>query len=92
MTILGKQRLFKFLKRHTTATGTVSAWMKEVQSAEWQTTHDIKERYASASFLADNVVIFNLKGKHYRIKTKVAYKNQVVVVIKIGTHSDYDDW
>lgn len=66
--------------------------MKEVQSAEWQTTHDIKERYASASFLADNVVIFNLKGKHYRIKTKVAYKNQVVVVIKIGTHSDYDDW
>jgi len=33
--------------------------------ATWATPEAIKDRYASADFLADNRVIFKIKGNHY---------------------------
>ena len=33
------------------------------------------QRYASASFLADNAVIFNVKGNRYRLEVLVAHKD-----------------
>lgn len=61
-----------------------------MQSSNWRTPHDIKERYATASILADCVVIFNVRGNNYRLVVKVAYAAQVVSVRWIGTHADYD--
>ena len=36
-----------------------------------------------ASFPANNRVIFNLKGNKHRLDTKVSFKNQVVLVLRI---------
>jgi len=51
---------------------------------------DIKERYRSASFLADNTVIFNVKGNSFRLEVRIAYKTQVLSVTWVGTHAEYD--
>lgn len=61
-----------------------------MQSSNWRTPHDIKKHYATASILADCVVIFNVRGHNYRLVVKVAYAAQVVSVRWIGTHADYD--
>lgn len=53
---------------------------------------DIKNKYPAASFLADNTVIFNIKGNRYRLVVKVSYKVGVVKVEKIGTHAEYTEW
>jgi len=45
---------------------------------------------ASASFVADTIVIFNIKGNDYRLEASVAYRTGVVVVNWIGTHAEYD--
>jgi len=55
----------KFCRRHANARSTLEAWFKEAQEATWATPEAIKDRYASADFLADNRVIFNIKGNHY---------------------------
>ena len=55
----------------------------------WSTPQDVKESYASASFLADRIVIFNVKGNRYRLGVQVAYNTGVVVVRWAGTHADY---
>jgi mRNA interferase HigB len=51
---------------------------------------DIKNRYRSADFLADNRVIFNIKGNHYRLVVRVKYQNGIAVIEWVGTHSEYD--
>ncbi len=43
---------------------------------------------ASASFLAGNIVIFNVKGNRYRLEVRVAY-NIGGSVLWAGTHAEY---
>ncbi|MDZ7361501.1 MAG: type II toxin-antitoxin system HigB family toxin [candidate division KSB1 bacterium] len=42
--------------------------------------------------MADNRVIFNLKGNKYRLEGKISYKSQVVLVNRIGIHAEYSKW
>ena len=57
----------------------------------WATPQHIKVRYASASFLHGNVVIFNVRGNSYRLEAHVAYRNGIVTVLWAGTHREYDE-
>ena len=66
------------------------AWFGEVLSANWHQSADIKARYASASILKNKLVVFNIKGNHYRLIVAVAYKIGVVYIKFIGTHKEYD--
>jgi mRNA interferase HigB len=92
MKVVGKRTLGDFKRRHADARSHVNAWLCEVEEAEWRSSHDIKARYATASFLADNRVVFNLKGHTYRVDVKVSYVTKVVFVKRIGTHTEYDNW
>ncbi len=40
--------------------------------------------------MADNRVIFDIKGNSYRLVVKVRYQNGLVVVEWVGTHAEYD--
>ncbi len=92
MKVVGRRALEDFKRRHADARSHVDAWLCEVEQAEWRSSHNIRARYATASFLADNRVVFNLKGNSYRLDVKVSYENQVVLVKRIGTHAEYDNW
>ena len=41
-------------------------------------------------FLADNRVVFNIKGNHNRLIVKINYDYQMVWIRFIGTHAEYD--
>jgi len=88
--VIGRDKLQAFGQKHTNAKKTLDAWFHEVDKALWQTPQDIKRRYGSADFLADNRVIFNIKGNHYRLVVKVRYQNGIVAIEWVGTHAEYD--
>jgi mRNA interferase HigB len=92
MKVLGRERIVDFCAREPKAQSGLSSWLLEAESAAWKTPQDIKNRYRSASFLADKRVVFNIGGNKYRLLVKVSYKNQVVLVERVGTHSEYDGW
>jgi len=92
MKVVGKQTLEVFKQRHANVRSQVDAWLAEVENAERDSPNDIKTRFASASFLPNNRVVFNLKGNSYRLDVKVAYKTKVVLVKRIGPHAEYDKW
>jgi mRNA interferase HigB len=92
MKVAGRIHLEEFTRQYSDVRSQVDAWLCEVEEAEWKTPADIKARYAHASFMSDNRVVFNLKGNKYRLDTKISYKNQVVLIVRIGTHKEYDDW
>lgn len=58
--------------------------------SDWKCPQDIRDQYASASFVGKNPVVFNIKGNHYRLIVAVAWRVGVVYVKFIGTHAEYD--
>ena len=90
MRVLGRDKLDTFSRKHADAKKALDAWFGEAQSADWQTSQDIKNRYSSADFLANNRVIFNIKGNHYRLVVKVKYENGIALIEWVGTHAEYD--
>lgn len=89
MKVLGRERLIEFGDKHADCRKWVANWLADVSASRWNTSHDIKARYASASFLAGNIVIFNVRGNEYRMEVKVAYNVGAVTVKWIGTHDQY---
>ena len=50
----------------------------------------VKARYPSASIVAGNRVVFNIKGNDYRLVVKINYEYRMVYVRFVGTHAEYD--
>ena len=89
MVILGTLKLSDFVAKHADARSWINHWRREVENASWQSPQDIKERYASASFLPDKIVVFNVKGNYYRLVVFVDFGRAKVLVKWIGTHAEY---
>lgn len=89
MRLVGREKLDVFSGAHADARSWIENWIFDTEQASWRTPQDIKGAYASASFLAGNVVIFNVKGNHYRLEVSVGYNTGTVVVRWVGTHAEY---
>ena len=68
----------------------LQAWYHDVKHAIWRSLADIKAVYRNASFLAQNRVVFNIKGNKYRLVVAVQYAYGIVFIRFVGTHKDYD--
>jgi len=90
MQLVGLLKLDAFKRTHADSRGPLDAWQTEVGAARWNGPQDIKGRYPSASFLADNRVIFNIKGNTCRLVVKARYQNGIFLIEWIGTHAEYD--
>ena len=90
MKVIAVGTLRDFWARHPDAEQPLKAWYDEAKHAVWRTPQDIRQRYASASFVGHNRVVFNIKGNDYRLVVSVAYHYQAVYVKFIGTHKEYD--
>lgn len=90
MRIVGRERLYAFCAKHADARQWVEAFLHETESLSWVMPQDIKDRFATASFLHGNVVIFNVRGNNYRLEVHVAFRSGVVTVLWVGTHAEYD--
>ena len=75
---------------HRDAEPALTAWYDEARKARWATPADVKAQYANASIIANNRVVFNIKGNDYRLIVAIAYKMQYVFIKFIGTHKHYD--
>jgi mRNA interferase HigB len=77
---------------HHDAKPALEAWLAETEEAEWKTPIDITSRYASASILKEKRVVFNIKGRRYRLLAIIDFQSGIVVIDRIGTHAEYDKW
>jgi mRNA interferase HigB len=89
MKVLGREKLAEFCEKHADCRKWIANWLADASDSRWATSHDIKSRYPSASFLATNIVIFNVRGNEYRMEVQVAYNVGVVTVKWVGTHDQY---
>lgn len=90
MRIVAKRTLLNFIVRHAQDEQALLAWHSEAAKAIWKTLQNIKDQYASASFVGRYGVVFNFKGNDFRLIVAVAYQIGVVSVKFAGTHAEYD--
>lgn len=90
MRVISRRALRTFWEQNRAAEGPLKAWFKEAKEATWTTPAQIKKSYSSASFLAGNRVVFNIKGNAYRLVVAVRYDLGIVFIRFVGTHKDYD--
>lgn len=90
MRVIAKKTLRDFWETHSDSKQQLKAWYQETSKAEWTGTKQIKLEYPSASFLADNRVVFNIKGNYYRLIVRINYDYQMLWIRFIGTHAEYD--
>lgn len=90
MRIISRRILREFWERHPEAASPLQAWFHDAAHSNWNSPADIKAVYHNASFVANNRVIFNIKGNHYRLVVLVLYQHGVVYICFVGTHEEYD--
>ncbi len=90
MRIISKKTLREFWKIHADAEQPLRSWHTKVKLSEWRTSNDIKIDYRNASFIANNRVVFNIKGNTYRLVAAINYDFGIIYIRFVGSHEDYD--
>jgi mRNA interferase HigB len=82
--------LREFWEKHSDSEQQLKSWFQETSNAEWNSPNDIKIEYPSASILSNNRVVFNIKGKKYRLIVRINYDYKMAWIRFVGTHAEYD--
>lgn len=91
MRIISRRTLREFWEAgHGDAEEPLREWAQEVGRASWSSMVDIKRRYAHASIIDSERVVFNIGGNKYRLVVKAAFAHRAMYVKFIGTHAEYD--
>jgi mRNA interferase HigB len=90
MRIIAKKPLREFWERHADAEQALKAWYSDARQADWKSPNDIRQTYATASILANNRVVFNLRGNNYRLVVAMNYDFGIIYIRFIGTHAEYN--
>jgi len=90
MRVLSRSTLRTFWELHPDAEEALKAWYYEASHATWRSPADIKALYRNASIIANNRVVFNIKGNNYRLIAAIRYDSGIVFIRFIGTHAEYD--
>ena len=91
MQIIAKRTLRLFWDKHPRAEAPLRTWFANVSIAQWKGPADIRSQFSAADFVADNRVIFNIAGNHFRLVAHVSYTYGRVLIKFVGTHKEYDE-
>ena len=89
MRIIKRAALEEFWQRHTDAKASLESWFAVVRAANWQTPAEMKRTYPHADLVGRRTVS-NIAGNNYRLIARVNYQAQVVFVLYLLTHAEYD--
>ncbi|MGG1944253.1 type II toxin-antitoxin system HigB family toxin [Trinickia sp. NRRL B-1857] len=90
MNIVSKQTYLNYCEEYPRAAEFLKAWYLEASAAEWSSPQDVKDRYANVSIIANNCVVFNIKGNDYRLIAGINYSFRALYIKFFGTHAEYD--
>jgi mRNA interferase HigB len=90
MRIISRRILREFWQKQPDSAVPLQTWFYDVENATWKNPDDIKKIYRNASFIANNRIVFNIKGNRYRLVMVVIYQHSLVYIRSIGTQNDHN--
>lgn len=90
MNIIAKRAVLYYVDKYPQAKTALLAWYNEFLKQEFHHFNELKAVYSHASIVANNRVIFNIKGNDFRLIVSVNFKQLAGYIIWFGTHKAYD--
>lgn len=91
MRVFSWSTLRDFSVKHADAASETRVWYGIIRRGSFKSPHEIKTKVSSsADPIGDGVTIFNIKGNDYRLIVDIRYQAQIVYILWIGTHAEYD--
>jgi mRNA interferase HigB len=90
MNIIVKRVVLFYIKKYPAARTPLLTWYDEFSKQKFANFNELKQVYGSASIVANNRVIFNIKGNDFRLIVKINFKQGAAYIIWFGTHKEYD--
>ena len=90
--VIAKSTLRTFWQKHADSEDALTAWYKLMSRADFGSFAQLKETFSSADLVQPDYVIFNIKGNHYRLITRISFSYKTVWIKFIFTHAEYDRW
>ena len=96
MRIIARRTLLRFVdslaghKDQPAVKAALDAWFDEARKANWTSTAGVKRRYATASIVTAERIVFNIKGNSYRLVVAADFEKGIVWIKWVGAHKDYD--
>lgn len=90
MNIIAKGTILYHIDKHPKAEMALLTWFSQFSNASFKNFNELKAVYGNASIVANNRVVFNIKGNDYRLVVSVNFAKMAAYVIWFGTHKQYD--
>lgn len=95
MEITGRRKLDKFAQRHSTARSALQRWYTLMEEGTFTSFVDLRETFPQADPVPikagekTTLTVFNI-GRNVRLIAFVEYEDQVVSIMRVLTHDEYD--
>lgn len=90
MHIISFRKLREYFEKDPNSRVALQDWYKRASKAEWDEFSVVKKTINSVDSVGNSRYVFNVKGNHYRIVAKIAYKAKTVYLRWVGNHREYD--
>jgi mRNA interferase HigB len=90
MNIIVKRAVLFYADKYPQAKTALLTWYNEFLNTDFNNFNELKAVYGNASIIANNRVIFNIKGNDYRLVVSINFKQLAAYIIWFGTHKEYD--
>lgn len=94
MKVLNVRVVKSFIRREPRSVTSLNFWLKAVRGSSWKNPADILATFNDTDGIGGNKFIFNIGGNRYRLAAMVWFAAQIVYVLKVMSHKEYDkeDW
>jgi len=89
MRVITNRRLLEFSAIHHDASGSLQAWRKTMEAANFSSFAELREVFGSVDKVGA-LHVFNIAGNKYRLITFLHFDRQLCYIKQILTHTEYD--
>ena len=89
MHVITRSRLQEFWRRYPDAESSLRAWLAVVRMKRYTGPHEVRQDFASVSFLGTWRTVFNIGGNKYRLVVDMRYDLGRVYIRSVLTHAEY---
>ncbi|MGD8560942.1 MAG: type II toxin-antitoxin system HigB family toxin [Desulfarculaceae bacterium] len=72
------------------AAGALRSWVALIKGNKFKHFGELKEVFGSADLIKGDIVVFNIKGNHFRLIAGIDFNWQAAFVKWFGRHKDYN--
>jgi len=90
MRVIAKSTLRDYWMKNKECEQALLSWYKIVIKAKWLNFNEVKNQFGSCKIVGIDRIVFKIKGNNFRLIIKISFKNQLIWIRFLGTHSEYN--